>query len=309
MKILIVVIAALVLAAAQASRLGGSNSICDRYSRALKVSNTVLLFKVVNGTVAGLVAANAPTKKYFDGTKPAGSTNFLTNGVALAALKNSLVNFFWSPLGCTDRPGRTYSGGSMSAVHKSMGINEDEFTFFVTTLLGVLTKAGVTANDVATVKNVLESTRGAIVTASNSICDKYSRALKLTNTALVTFVVKQTITRLVADDAPTKQYFDGTKPEGSINFLDASNAALLQALTDSLVNFFWGPLGCTMDPPRSYTGGGMKEVHSAMGINGQEFTHFKNSLAGVLKDAGVVAADVNAVNGVIESLRSAIVTA
>jgi len=309
MKIFIALLAVLAVAVVQARQAGSSNSICDRYSRALKLTNTVLLFKLVNGTVAGLVGPSAPTKKYFDGTKPQGSTNFLTNPLALNALKGSLVNFFWGPLGCTDRPARTYTGGSMSQVHRSMGIDKDEFNFFVTTLLGVLTKAGVSATDVQTVKNVLESTRGAIVTASNSICDKYSRALSLTNTQLVTFVVTQTIQRLVGDGAPTKKYFDGTKPSGSVNFLDASNGALLQSLTDSLINFFWGPLGCSMDPQRAYTGGSMKGVHSGMGINGDEFSFFRDSLAAVLSGAGVAAADVTTVNGVIESLRSAIVTA
>jgi len=299
----------LAVAAVQASQLGSSNSICDRYSRALRLTNVQLLNAVVNGTVLGLVGANAPTKKYFDGTKPVGSTNFLTNPAALSALKASLVNFFWGPLGCTDRPARVYSGGSMSAVHRSMGINKEEFDFFVTTLLGVLTKSGVTPADILSVRKVLESTRGAIVTASNSICDKYSRALKMTNTALVTFVVKKTIGRLVDANAPTKQYFDGTKPSGSVNFLDPNNAALLQSLTDSLINFFWGPLGCSMDPPRVYAGGGMKGVHSGMGINADEFTFFRDSLAGVLTDAGVVSADVQAVSGVIESLRAAIVSA
>jgi len=201
---------------------------------------------------------------------------------------------------------RKYTGGSMAAVHSRMGINNNEFDFFVTVLLGVLTKSGVTAADVATVKNVLESTRGSIV-ASPSICDKYSNALKISNTALVTTVVKGAIARLVAADAPTKKYFDGTKPSGSINFLDAANAQLLQSLTDSLINFFWGPLGCTMDPVRRYTGGAMNAVHAAMGINDAEFTFFRDAIAGVLTGAGVTDADVKTVNGVVESLRSQIV--
>jgi len=285
---------------------GNSNSICDRYSRALKVTNTQLLYAIVNGTVAGVVSPNAVTKKFFDGTKPAGSVNYLKNPVALNALKGSIVNFFWGPLGCTDMPGRKYTGQTMAAAHGSMGINDVEFDYFNSVLLGVLTKAGVTQNDVNAVKTVLESLRGAIV-KSDSICDKYSKALKLTNTQLVTTVVKGTIGLLVAADAPTKKYFDGTKPSGSVNYLDSGNAQLLQALTDSLVNFFWGPLGCSMDPVRRYTGGSMQAVHAAMKINDSEFSFFRDAVGQVLTNAGAEQKDVAAVKGVIDTLRSQIV--
>jgi len=287
---------------------GNSNSICDRYSRALKITNVQLVTSVVNGTVAGLVAPHAPTKKYFDGRKPPGSVNFLTNALALNRLKNSLVNYFYGPLGCTDKPFRNYTGGTMAAVHGMMGINNDEFNFFVNTLSGVLMKAGVSSVDVSTVRKLLGSTRAAIVTATSvSICDKYSQALKVTNTQLVTSVVSGTIKLLVASTAPTKKYFDGTKPPGSKNFLDPKNAASLAALTSSLVDFFWKPLGCTMDGPRTYMGGTMSDVHSSMGINNAEMTFFKNAVAQVLTKAGVSAGDVMAVSAVVESLRAQIV--
>jgi len=296
-----------------ARSLGNTNSICDRYSRALRISNVQLLNTVVNGTVLGLVAPNAPTRKYFDGRKPPGSLNFLDprNVGALIRLKNSLVKFFYGPLGCTDRPILNYTGGSMKGAHAAMGITSDDFTFFVDTLLGVLSKAGVTAADVKTVKSVLESTRGDIVTAqSQSICDKYSKALGITNAQLLASVVSGTIKILVQAGAPTKKYFDGTKPAGSTNFLDAKNAALLASLSQSLINFFWTPLGCSLDqPPRTYVGGGMKAVHSGMGINNGEFTYFRDAVATVLTNSGVKPTDVAQVSAVVDTLRTAIVTA
>jgi len=310
MKAVLVVLVA-VVALAAATSLGNSNSICDRYSRALRITNVQLVSTVVNGTVAAVVVSHAPTKKYFDGRQPPGSLNFLDpkNAAALNRLKNSLINFFWGPLGCTDKPARNYTGGAMGPVHAAMGINDGDFTYFVNALIGVMTKAGVTAADTKVVRSVLESTRKDIVTAkAQSICDKYSVALKMTNTQLVTFVVGETVKLLVAPGAITKKYFDGTKPAGSVNFLDPKNAAALSALSTSLVNFFWAPLGCSLEPPRAYTGGTMKAVHGNMGINNAEMTFFKSSLAQVLTKAGAAPADVMAVSGVIEGLRSQIVT-
>jgi hypothetical protein len=52
-------------------------SICTKYSNALNLTNKVLVRTVVNGVVGTLVAVGTPTKAYFDGTFPAGSTNFL----------------------------------------------------------------------------------------------------------------------------------------------------------------------------------------------------------------------------------------
>jgi len=309
-KVIVVVVFAVALSAV-ADLNGGSQSICDRYSTALKVSNTILLQTVVNGTVAALVAPSAPTKKYFDGTKPAGSTNFLTNQAALSALSKSLVNFFWGPLGCTDKPGRNYTGGSMAAVHAAMGINDLEFDFFENALLGVLTKAGVVKADVKAVKTVLESTRRAIVTTASkkSICDKYSKALGVPNKALLTTLVNAIVGKLVAPSSLVLKYFDGTKPAGSTNFTDPRNSALLSALVKSLSAFFWTPLGCSDQPPLVYQGGSMSAVHKSMRISGLEFDFFVTAAAKALTDSGVTSDDLTVIAGVLNGLKGQIVTA
>jgi len=287
----------------------GSQSICDRYSKALMVTNRVLLDKIVNGTVGALVANGAITKKYFDGTKPAGSTNFLTNPVALAALKGSLANFFWGPLGCTDRPARNYTGGSMKAVHSAMGISTAEFNFFETALLGVLKKAGVAQNDLNSVQAVLETTRSSIVAAptTQSICDKYT-APPMTNAQLLKALMLGIVGQVTARGAPTLKYFDGTKPRGSTNFTSPANSAALSALVDSLVNFFWAPLGCSDQPPRVYSGSTMKIVHASMGINLTEFNFFVAAVAKVMLTNGVSNADSATITGVLNSFQRDIVT-
>jgi phage tail tube protein FII len=307
-KVIAVVVFAVALCAV-ADPNAGSQSICDRYSALLRVSNTILLQTVVNGTVAAIVVPSAPTKKYFDGTKPPGSTNFLANQVALSALTKSLVNFFWGPLGCTDKPVRNYTGGSMAAVHGAMGINDLEFDFFENALLGVLTKAGVTRPDVKSVKTVLESTRRAIVTTQSkkSICDKYSKALGVPNKALLTTLVNAIVGKLVAPSSIVLKYFDGTKPAGSTNFTDPRNAASLAALVKSLSAFFWVPLGCSDQPPLVYQGGAMGPVHKAMGINGLEFDFFVTAAGKALTDAGVTSDDLKVIAGVLNSLKGQIV--
>jgi len=305
-----VVVALLIVALALcafAEQHGGSGSICDRYSAALGVSNADLLGTVVDGTIA-IVAGPGPTKKYFDGTKPPGSTNYLTNAAALSALRTSLINFFWRPLGCTDRPIRNYTGGAMGPVHAAMGISDTEFTFFENALLNVLIRAGVSPADVTTVKGVLETTRAAIVTKSASICDKYSAALQVSNNALLSSLVSSIIANLIAPGTPTLKYFDGTKPQGSVNFTAPVNAPSLKALKQSLIAFFWAPLGCSDKPAPVYMGSTMRAVHKNMGINSREFQFFVSAAGSALTAAGVSNDDLTTVANLLTSFQTQIVT-
>jgi len=201
----------------------------------------------------------------------------------------------------------------MKAVHAAMGINDAEFTFFENALLTVLLKAGVTRPDVTAVKGVLETTRSAIVTAvapptgNVSICNKYSKALGVTNKALLQSLVTAIVGNLVAPTSIVKKYFDGTKPKGSTNFTDPANGALLKALVNSLMAFFYAPLGCTDQPPLKYAGGDMKTVHKSMGISLVEFQAFVAGAGNALTNAGVSAADLKTVAGVLNSFQRSIV--
>jgi hypothetical protein len=122
----------LILALAFYFANGQDDSICDKYSKALAITNKQLVIAVVQGTVKNVVAAGAPTKKYFDGTKPVGSVNYLNpaNGPALAALAESLVSFFGGALACSDGTISPYTGPTMSRVHQPLGISSGEFNFF-----------------------------------------------------------------------------------------------------------------------------------------------------------------------------------
>jgi truncated hemoglobin YjbI len=137
------------------------NSICDRYSRLLGVTNVQLVSLVVSKTFEA--ALGSPTLVgFFDGTVPAGSTDFTTNQAAATALSNSLVAFFGAALSCTDPGFPTYTGGTMKAVHANMPIGLKEFNTFNSALLGVLASAGVAQNDLDAVNAVLQSTKADI---------------------------------------------------------------------------------------------------------------------------------------------------
>jgi len=143
---------------------------------------------------------------------------------------------------------------------------------------------------------------------SASICDKYSKALNLTNLKLVTTVVSGAVGKVTAAGTNTLKYFDGTKPAGSTNFLDPNNAASLKALSDALVSFFGGALGCTDGTISAYTGPTLAKVHGKMGISGGEFDFFNSQVIAVMAGAGVTPGDTSAVLKVLESTRTAIVS-
>jgi hypothetical protein len=137
------------------------NSICDRYSRLLGVTNVQLVSLVVEKTFEAALGSSTLVG-FFDGTVPAGSTDFTTNTAAATALSNSLVAFFGAALSCTDPGFPVYNGGTMKAVHANMPIGLKEFNTFNSALLGVLASAGVAQGDLDAVKAVLESTKGDI---------------------------------------------------------------------------------------------------------------------------------------------------
>jgi len=286
------------------------DNICEKYSKALKITNKQLVATIINGTVNKIVAPNSIIKKYFDGTKPEGSTNFLApeNADKLTALEDSLVAFFGAALQCPDGTIGPYQGPPMAKVHQVMGISIHEFTFFNDQVVAVLAGAGVSDIDQVAVRILLNSLKNQIV-VQGSICDRYSDALSVSNKDLVNKVVKGTVMRVVAEGAPTKIYFDGTKPPGSLNFLDPKNKNALDGLIHGLVTFFGDALGCSDGTIPPYRGPSLRAVHGIMGINVDEFNFFNNELIGVLRGAGVVPKDLTAVHRVLNNTKSAIVSA
>jgi hypothetical protein len=85
-------------------------------------------------------------KDYFNGVKPAGSRDFITNTANQGALVYGLVKFFGTTLGCTDNSIDQYGADEaqpdMKAIHEPMGIEQSEFDLFNTVLIGELKNVG-----------------------------------------------------------------------------------------------------------------------------------------------------------------------
>jgi len=257
-----------------------------------------------------VVGSNAPTKKYFDGTKPAGSLDFTNpkNGAALTALVNSLIAFFGDALDCSDGTIPPYTGAKMGPVHQPMGISSFEFNFFVDAVVNTLKNAGVDELDYIAVKIKLIELKTDIV-VQNSICDRYSTALKVNNNDLVSLIVVTTIKRITLADTPIVQYFNGVKPPGSMNFLNPKNKLALDGLIVGLTAFFGAGLGCSDDTVPVYGGPPLKFVHRLMKINEDEFDFFNQAVVGTMRSAGVNAADLRTVLGFLNSTKPDIVGA
>jgi len=262
---------------------------------------------VITGVVGRLVGAGAITKQYFDGTKPAGSTNFLNpnNAADLKALEASLIQFFGGGLGCSDGTITPYKGPSMSKVHQKMGIDFAAFSFFNDQVIGVLAGAGVSGVDQVAVRGVLNSFRTDVV--SQTICNRYSALLKITNNQLVKSVVVGTFQAVTASTSPIVIYFNGVKPPGSTDFLNKNKDAL-PGLVQGLVTFFGGALGCSDGTIAPYTGPDIGKLHKPMGINNGDFNFFNIQLLGVMRKAGVAMADLRTVDQVLNSTRTLIVS-
>jgi truncated hemoglobin YjbI len=283
------------------------DSICDKYSAALKLNNSALVTTVVTGVVGKLLDAKSINKKYFDGTKPPGSTDYTTNQKAAAELVGSLVAFFGSALGCSDGTIGQYQGAPMDKVHQPMGINVFESIAFNDAVVAVLAAAGVDEMDQVAVRILLNSLKVQIV-KQGSICDRYSKALQVSNKELVSTVITGVFTAITSDGSPILKYFNGQKPPGSMNFLSPKNKMALDGLANGLVAFFGTALMCSDETVPPYGGAPLKAVHKLMKINENEFNFFNVQVLQVLRNAGVAAPDLAAVTKLLNSTKSDIVT-
>jgi len=279
-------------------------TICNKYSSALTVTNLQLITIVVNDTFNVILTAGHPLRGFFDG-RIAPNIDFTASPTLFTNLFNHLVQFFGAALGCGDPTFPAYAGRTdLHAVHANMPIGDFEFNLFNSVILGVLTRRGVQAPDVAAVGSVLLSTKPLICTdfgCRTSICDRYSDALNVTNVQLLTLLVTATFQGLTA--STLLPYFNGTVP-GTHNFIvDATRRGNLVA---GLVAFFGGALGCSDNGFPTYTGGDMNTTHRPFPVGPGEFDLFNTILLGVLRTNGVAPGDVAAVSGVLESQRTAV---
>jgi hypothetical protein len=120
----------------------------------------------------------------------------------------------------------------------------------------------------------------------------------------VSTVVNGTELALLSNST-TAPFFNGARPTGSIDF--SKGGAPLSGLTDGLVRFFGGALGCTDNTISKYTGAALDVIHRPMGISTLVFDTFNELLIGITAGAGVVAADNQAILSVLQSTKALIV--
>lgn len=89
-----------------------------------------------------------------------------------------------------------------------------------------------------------------------TLCEKYAKALGLTQIAMMNKIVGDVVTAEVSNPS-IKPFFDGRLPAGSTNFTNPANKAAFDNLALGLVSFFGGALGCTEAGFPKYTGGEM----------------------------------------------------
>jgi hypothetical protein len=153
-------------------------NFCNFYSNALVLTNNALLTTVVVDTFTNITVSGSPILKYFDGSETNSKdgtgafvkTDFTVAGNDQNGLVDGLRSFFGDALGCTDATIQPYSGEKdMKKVHEPMNSAEDEtlieqneFDFFNDELIAVLISYGVSEDDAAVVRGVLDSFEGDI---------------------------------------------------------------------------------------------------------------------------------------------------
>jgi len=140
----------------------------------------------------------------------------------------------------------------------------------------------------------------------NNICNIYATPFVTNSTQLLTAIVTNVVTGLLANPA-MKIYFDGTKPAGSVNFTSPSRSVEYANLAKHLIEFFGNALGCTDGGIGNYTGKNMKVAHTGLGITKADFDLFNDILINVTKVLGVNSTHQTAIRSVLDTTTADIV--
>lgn len=291
-------------------------TFCEKYTAAL-VSPTGfknskgVLEAIVDGTIDAVLDEKSLLLEYFDGTVPAGSTNFTDpkNAAAANFLRDGLVNFFGAALGCSDGSIPAYTGRGMKEVHKDMPISGIEYDFFNTQLIKVVDNAGVDEVDQKFLLDLLNSpdVRGAICNfgegcLKDSLCIKYAKALNLKQAVLMDKIVDAAFAPVIAN-AQQKVFFDGSVPAGSVNYF--ANAAALAELKKNFAYFLGRAdvLACSDPdfPAARINIAGLKPLHAPMPITAALFSQFNDLVIQGVKTLGVSDPDLAAIRAVLDS--------
>jgi truncated hemoglobin YjbI len=146
-------------------------SLCNKYSNLMNLpsvpagANLNLMTVVVNAVIAAEVT-DPLIGPFFNGTTPPGSIDFLPGSSQSTRLTNALIAFFGGPdaLGCTDPafPNNSVSVPDLKAIHQFMPITTQVFNRFNDIFDTVLANLSVSADDIATIRGILNSTEPLI---------------------------------------------------------------------------------------------------------------------------------------------------
>jgi truncated hemoglobin YjbI len=202
----------------------------------------------------GAVSQPAPLAKYFNGTVPPGSTNYVGNTTNSARLVNGLVRWFGTKLTCTDNSIDIYDNGeiepNMKIVHSRMGIAKSQFDIFNEALTALLqdvggTGTGLSLNTAARVRIFLDSTSTDICATCSgyklpSICEKWATLANVKQEALIKGAVVAVFTKLVAANATARPLFTGEVPCESRDFVNnTANQQAARAHADRVLRQPW----------------------------------------------------------------------
>jgi len=283
--------------------IASADTICEKYSKALGVTQIQLMDTIVKAVVTAEVSDPA-IKLFFDGTLPPNSINFLANMSAFNRLANNLIAFFGAAIGCMDPTFPVYNGNkNMKAVHMFMPIDYDAFEKFNVIFIQALAKLGVDAGDQAAIRGVLDSFAPAIINP-RIICGKYAQALGVSEVQLMQTVVSAVV-KAELGEPTVLPFFNGQTPPGSINYL--TNQTGFQNLAGNLIAFFGGALGCTQDFPPYRGNPSMKMVHAKMPITNLIFSNFNNVFQQTLGNLGVSRGDQMTIRMILDSFAQFIV--
>lgn len=194
------------------------------------------------------------------------------------------------------------SGGyvcrSMADAHAKFVISPAVFDKFVTIAAGVLTSAGVSMEDVATVGGVLNSTKGD-VTAGSAGDTLYRR---LGGNLGIAGAVDAIVAAEVMDPEIAPFFTPATMAGASPN-VDQIKECLVQQLGEAS----GGPERYATPVSGGFTCRSMADAHNGLGISSAVFDKFVMIAAGVLTTAGVAADDIAIVGGVLNGTKDDVV--
>eukprot|EP00027_Filamoeba_sp_ATCC50430_P001716 CAMPEP_0168556602 /NCGR_PEP_ID=MMETSP0413-20121227/8972_1 /TAXON_ID=136452 /ORGANISM="Filamoeba nolandi, Strain NC-AS-23-1" /LENGTH=188 /DNA_ID=CAMNT_0008587563 /DNA_START=35 /DNA_END=601 /DNA_ORIENTATION=+ len=139
------------------------------------------------------------------------------------------------------------------------------------------------------------------------VCTNQTILTDLGSTQLefMTGLIQGTLNVIANDGSYLEPFFDGTTPEGSIDYVDNSTAT--DELVSGMVAYFaaTAPFNCTDSNIPVYTNTkSLKEIHKNMPIDESAFNIFNAAMLGVLQGMGVSEDDQTAVLNLLTSTKS-----